>query len=167
MKRWSATGWTALLLALGAMPAGAATVDDLRWMAGSWASDSAGVRIEEHWTAPLGGLMVGMHRDVIGRRATGFEFMRIRGDSIGLVLLAQPGGRPPHPFRVKELTARSVVFEDPEHDFPQRVMYWLDDRGALHARAEGMMNGRLEGENWRWKRTSLAEPRARKVAKNQ
>lgn len=154
-----------VMLALGAMAARADTVDQLRWMAGSWASDSAGVRIEEHWTAPYGGLMVGMHRDVIGGRATGFEFFRIRGDSIGLVYLSQPGGRPPHPFRVKELTARSVVFEDPEHDFPQRLMYWLDDRGALHARIEGTMNGKLASENWRWKRTTLAEPKAGKAAK--
>jgi hypothetical protein len=147
---------------IGAAAAHAATVDDLRWMAGSWASDSGGVRIEEHWTAPAGGLMVGMHRDVIGGRATGFEFARIRADSAGLVLLAQPGGRPPHPFRLKESGARRVVFEDPEHDFPQRVMYWLDTRGRLHARVEGMMDGKLEGENWCWKKASLLEPVAKR-----
>lgn len=143
-----------------AAPARGEVVDQLRWLAGSWASDSGGVRIEEHWAAPFGGVMIGMHRDVIGGRATGFEFFRIREDSVGLVLLAQPGGRPPHAFRVKELTARRVVFEDAAHDFPQRVMYWLDSRGRLHARAEGVVNGRLEGENWRWSRSSLLAPRA-------
>lgn len=150
------------LLALAAAGAGANTVDDLGWLAGSWASDSAGTRIEEHWTAPHGGLMVGMHRDVIGGRARGFEFLRIRADSAGLVYLAQPGGRPPHPFRLKEMKARSVVFEDPAHDFPQRVMYWLDDRGTLYARVEGMMNGKLVGEDYRWTRTSLLEPKEKK-----
>jgi len=148
-----------------AAPAPETSVEDLRWLAGSWASDSAAVRIEEHWSAPAGGLMVGMHRDVIGGRATGFEFFRIRADSIGLVYLSQPGGRPPHPFRLKELGSRSVVFEDPEHDFPQRVMYWLDERGELHARIEGVMNGKLEGENWRWKKASLLEPKAGKASR--
>lgn len=146
-------------LAAAARPRGEA-VDQLRWLAGSWASDSGGVRIEEHWAAPHGGVMIGMHRDVIGGRATGFEFFRIREDSAGLVLLAQPGGRPPHAFRVKELTSRRVVFEDAAHDFPQRVMYWLDSRGRLHARAEGFVNGRLQGENWRWSRSSLFAPKA-------
>lgn len=136
-----------------------ATVDSLRWMAGSWASDSGGVRVEEHWTAPYGGLMTGMHRDFFRGRLLAFEFARIRRDSVGLVYLAQPGGRPPHPFRLKSIATKSVVFEDPEHDFPQRVMYWLDAGGNLHARVEGMMRGQLEGENWRWKPSSLLEPK--------
>lgn len=147
--------------ALGLSTARADDVEDLRWMTGSWASDSAGVRIEEHWSAPAGGTMLGMHRDLRGTRTTGFEFFRIRRDSVGLVFLAQPGGRPPHPFRLKEMKPRFVVFEDPEHDFPQRLIYWLDARGHLHARAEGMVNGRLESEQWRWRRSSLEAPRRR------
>ena len=35
---------------------------------------------------------------------------------------------------------RKVVFENPEHDFPQRIIYQLDDDGNLAGRIEGLVN---------------------------
>ncbi len=139
----------------GTRPAGS-RLAGLGWLAGSWASDSAGTRIEEHWTAPRGGMMLGVHRDVISGRRTSFEFFRIVEDTSGVRYVAQPGGRPPTSFPLKELGARRVVFEDLGHDFPQRIIYWLDSSGALWARTEGMISGKLESEEWRWKKSALA-----------
>lgn len=131
-------------------------IDRLSWMSGSWASDSAGVRIEEHWMAPRGGMMVGMHRDVIQERAVSFEFFRIETDSAGLVYQTSPRGRLATPFRMKEAGAHRVVFENLAHDFPQRILYWLDAQGRLNARIEGTLRGKPESESWRWKRDALA-----------
>src|SRR5262245_39134103 len=72
----------------------AAHVDQLSWLAGSWSSDTAGTRIEEHWMAPLGGEMVGMHRDVVHGKAVSFEFFRIVDEADGFAYLASPKGRP-------------------------------------------------------------------------
>lgn len=127
----------------------APSLADLSWLAGSWHGDSGGVRMEEHWTAPAGNSMIGMHRDV-GKGRTMFEFLRIeqRGDQI--VYLSMPNGRSPAtPFALKELSGTRVVFENPAHDFPQRIIYWKD--GAdLRARIEGTMNGKAGGQEWRW-----------------
>ena len=42
-----------------------------------------------------------------------------------------------------------VVFENPTHDFPQRIIYWKD--GAdLRARIEGTQNGKEGSQEWRW-----------------
>jgi hypothetical protein len=129
----------------------------LSWMAGSWASDSAGVHVEEHWTGPSGGMMLGMHRDLKNGRAVSFEFLRIEGDSTGIRYLAQPRGRPAFPFPMKSIGDGSVMFENKDHDYPQRILYWLDKDGALHARTEGVIKGKLESEEWRWTRTHLGE----------
>src|SRR5687768_14135347 len=101
-------------------------LDHLSWLAGSWAADSAGTRIEEHWMTPRGGMMVGMHRDVIGGRAVSFEFFRIVEDSSGIAYLTSPGGRPAIRFPLKEMARQRIVFENPTHDFPQRILYWID-----------------------------------------
>ena len=45
-----------------------------------------------------------------------------------------------------------AVFENPAHDFPQRILYWLDGAGALHARIEGPQDGKAVGEEWVWTR---------------
>lgn len=107
--------------------------------------------------APLGGSMVGMHRDVAPGGKVAFEFLRITSVETGLAYLASPGGRPPTPFPVKQLEANRVVFENPTHDFPQRILYWLDDEGRMHARIEGTMNGKEESADWVWTKDSLGE----------
>ena len=123
---------------------------DLAWLAGSWTGASQGIEMEEHWTAPKGNSMVGLHRDVGKGRTLVFEFLRIeqRGDQI--VYLSMPNGRSPAtPFPLKEMSGTRVVFENPTHDFPQRIIYWKDGND-LRARIEGSQNGKPAGEEWRW-----------------
>ena len=161
MKRFRWAWAPAAILALAAPAALAGEIERLGWMAGSWASDSAGVRIEEHWAAPLGGMMIGMHREISNGRASAFEFFRIVESDSGIVYLASPGGRPATPFPLKSLGERSVVFENPAHDFPARLIYWLDETGSLQARAEGTIRGQASSEAWRWSRTTLTGTKTR------
>ncbi len=125
-------------------------VDQLAWMAGSWRSDSGGAAVEEHWTAPSAGSMLGMNRTVFGGKKVSFEFLRIEARADGVFYLASPGGRPPTPFKLKQAQKEKVVFENTEHDFPQRILYWRN--GAfLCARIEGTRRGQPAGEEWCWK----------------
>ena len=119
-------------------------------MAGAWGAEVEGTAMEEHWTAPRAGLMVGMHRDVLPSGKAFFEFLRIETRADGIVYVAMPRGATPTDFPLKESTARRVVFENLKHDFPQRILYWLDERGALHARIEGTVKGKTRAEEWTW-----------------
>jgi uncharacterized protein DUF6265 len=139
----------------GAAPAVASRFERLSWLAGSWAHDSAGTRSEEHWMAARGGLMVGMNRRVSGGRARSFEFLRIQAVGDSMAFLASPNNRTPTAFPLKALGEKRVVFENLEHDFPQRVIYWLGDDGRLFARVEGMTNGKAAAEDFVWVRCSL------------
>jgi Domain of unknown function (DUF6265) len=128
-------------------------LSSLSWLAGSWeGKDTSGMEMEEVWTTAKGGTMLGLHRDVKDGRLASFEFLRIESGAEGLVYLAQPRGKPATPFPFKEGAAKKVVFENPKHDFPQRILYWMTDDGALHARVEGMQGGKLVGEEWSWRR---------------
>jgi hypothetical protein len=131
-------------------PAPPPDVDQLAWMAGSWKSDSGRAVVEEHWTTPSAGSMVGMNRTVFGGKKVSFEFLRIEARPDGVFYLASPGGRPPTPFKLMETQKQKVVFENPEHDFPQRVLYWKNGE-ELCARIEGTRQGKTVGEGWCWK----------------
>ena len=137
----------------GAKPATAADLEPLAWMAGCWAGDTSGVRTEECWMAPAAGIMVGMNR-VVGRGRASFDFMRIVADTGGVAFLASPSGRPPTRFDRIESGDRRVVFANPRHDFPQRVVYWQESDGTLHARIEGTIEGKPTNVEWRWKRVA-------------
>ena len=144
-----------VLALLMAPPAPAPPVDAatqlalLSWMVGGWGGVEGEAWSEEHWLAARGGTMLGLHRDVKGAKATGFEFLRIEARPDGLVYLASPGGAPATPFRAVEVSAERVVFENKAHDFPQRILYWKS-RGTLHARVEGPRGGPERAMEWRW-----------------
>lgn len=130
----------------------AATLDHLAWMAGHWASrDEDSVLSEELWMPPAGGVMLGLHRDSLDDPPRAFfEYLRIeqRGDT--LVYVAQPGGGEATEFALVEAGEQRVVFANPDHGFPNRLTYWLDGDGALHAEAAGEINGQPRELSWRW-----------------
>ena len=131
------------------------SLDSLSWIAGSWNGASGGVEMEEHWTAPKGNSMIGIHRDVAKGRTASFEFLRIEQQGDRIVYLSMPNGRSPAtPFPLKEVSGTRVVFENPAHDFPQRIIYWKEG-SDLRARIEGTMNGKVASEEWRWGPGSL------------
>jgi len=143
----------ALSASTGVLRATDATHDlsALAWLAGSWEGrDERGLQMEETWLSPRGGTMLGLHRDVAGDRTVSFEFLRIAKDADGLVYWASPGGRPATAFRMVEAGPKRAVFANPSHDFPKRILYWIDETGALRGRAEGEEGARaLE---WTWRR---------------
>jgi hypothetical protein len=50
-----------------------------------------------------------------------------------------------------KFSATELVFENPSHDFPQRVIYRKVPDGLL-ARIEGVINGKPRGEDYPFKR---------------
>jgi Domain of unknown function (DUF6265) len=140
---------TALLIALsfisiqtvGANPKSVPgwTIADLVWMSGDWQTDPTDRAVsEEHWTRPAGGSMIGMSRTLVGDRTASFEFLRIeaRGDAIYYV--ASPKGRcPATDFKLTRLSGSEAVFENPEHDFPKRIIYRRNSEGGLSASVDG------------------------------
>lgn len=137
----------------GDAPVGkSAGLDRLAWLQGTWIRIEGDRRVDEVWMAPAGDAMLGIGRTVAGDRVVNFEFMRIEETEPGTIVFhGSPDGRcPPTPFPMVELTGERVVFENPAHDFPSRVIYWRDTNRALHARIEGKVNGEPRQMNWSW-----------------
>ncbi len=59
-----------------------------------------------------------------------------------LAYQAHPSGQPSTTFMSKETDDTSVVFEDPAHDFPQRVGYRRVAGDQLLAWIEGTVSGK-------------------------
>ena len=121
----------------------------LAWLAGQWTGEEEGVKMEEYWTEPGGGVMVGLHRDVFPDGKVFFEFLIIEGRENGMVYLAQPKGSPPTEFRLTESGPAQAVFENPAHDFPQRIVYRREGR-RLCAEVSGLSKGEEMKEAWCW-----------------
>ena len=119
-------------------PAAPPAINRLGWLAGSWRMEKTGRVIDEQWMPPAGGVMLGMARTIAKGRVVEHEFLQIReGPGGDLFYVAQPSGQKEAAFQVKSLTDTEVVFENPQHDFPQKITYTLRPDGSLLAAVEG------------------------------
>ena len=113
-----------LLMAQSPAPA---RIGDLAWMAGRWEGASGERWLEESWSTPRAGMMIGFARHGVGDALREFEFVRLQpGEDGVLTYFAQPQGRPAVPFRLERLEGTEAVFENPDHDYPQRIRYRRD-----------------------------------------
>ena len=128
-------------------------VNQLEWMAGCWSMTRGDAIVEEHWMKPAGGTMLGMSRTVRGGKTTEHEFLQIRDVNGALSYVAQPSGQAQAAFTLRSVTASEAIFENPEHDFPQRIIYRRTPDG-LSARVEGKRNDQLRGIDYAYSRCS-------------
>jgi hypothetical protein len=133
----------------GARPA---TVAELGWMAGCWERVAGSRRIEEQWMAPRGGLMLGMSRTMAGDTLREYEQVALFERDGRLVYAASPARQAPAEFSSIAVSDSAVIFENPTHDFPQRVIYRRGGADSLIARVEGMRDGRLRGSDYPYRR---------------
>ena len=107
------------------------SLSDLSWIAGDWQTAPGGRRqIEEHWTAVAGGSMMGVSRTVAGDKTVEFEYLRIEQRADGIYYVAHPKARcPGTDFKLTRSSATEAVFENPQHDFPKRIIYRKTDDG--------------------------------------
>jgi len=120
-------------------------ISDLGAMAGCWEYNNVKnpAFVSEQWMKPLGSSMIGMGRTVKKGKTTDWEFMRIEQRDDALYFIAHPkANKTETAFKLISSTAREVVFENKEHDFPQRVIYKLGDK-TLTGRIEGNFNGKV------------------------
>jgi hypothetical protein len=139
-----------------AAPPATATSMSIRrvaWLAGCWELSADGRTVEEHWLAPRGGNMVNVGRTMKGDALVEFEQVVLREDGDRLAYEAHPSGQAGAVFHSKSVGDGSVVFENLEHDFPQRVGY--DRKGdTLVGWIEGERNGKTRRIEFPYKRVA-------------
>ena len=119
------------------------TINDLAWLKGCWSSNRNGRETTEHWMKPAGGTMLGISRTVAEGKTVEFEFMQIRQEANDeIFFVAKPSGQLEATFKLIKGSANEAIFENPQHDFPQRVIYRLQGDGSLLGRIEGVSKGK-------------------------
>ena len=128
-------------------------INDLSWLTGCWEANIRGREVNEQWMKPGGGIMLGMARTVSQGKAGEFEFTQIREDKDGAIYyVAKPYAQSEASFKLVKLQNNEAVFENPQHDFPQRIIYRLEVGGSLFARVEATVKGQLRGIDYPYKR---------------
>src|SRR5438093_2277299 len=110
------------------------TFADAAWLAGRWQQAEATACVyQEHWSAPAGGAMMGMFRMLLEGKPVVYEFLLLEESADG-VWLRLRHYRPemteldqgPTRLKLTQAGPANLVFENPDHDKPKRIVYALE-----------------------------------------
>jgi len=141
-------GLPAILLVVGlASPSGAQSahrIASVAWLTGCLEMRRGSRVVEEQRMPERGGTMIGMGRSVGARGLDDYELTVIQQEGERLLYVAHPRRQPVATFVAIAATADSVLFENPEHDYPQRVGYRRVGTDSVLAWIDGTSNGKQQ-----------------------
>jgi hypothetical protein len=133
----------------GAAPA--ASINDAAWFAGCWEFTSGSRTVRETWTPPAGGTMLATSRTVTGAKTTEYEFVILREAAGGLEYVAKPSGQSEAVFTSTRILPDELVFENPRHDFPTKIVYQKQGDDGLLAIVSGTIRNETRSVEFRYR----------------
>jgi hypothetical protein len=130
-----------------------AVIASVAWLQGCWQMTAGERVVEEHWMAPRAGVMLNIGRTVRGDTLVEYEWVMLSERNGALAYEAHPSGQPSAVFTAQSASATEVVFENPQHDFPQRVGYRRDGDTML-AWVEGTVGGKSRRVEFPYRRVA-------------
>jgi Domain of unknown function (DUF6265) len=130
-------------------PAAAAPspLDQLAWLRGCWAGKVVDRDFIEQWSAPRGGMMVGISQTIVpdkkdaGYRTQDYEYLRLEARADGVYYVDIPSGKKETAFKLtsvgEQLGRTAYTFSNPAEAFPQRIVYLRGSEGWLYAEVAG------------------------------
>ena len=159
MKRSSVLMCLGVFICVCSPPALSAQTSALKWMAGCWERRANNLVVTEQWSFPRAKMMLGAGQTTRGDSTIEYEHTRIFDRDGRLVYSAQPSGQTPAEFVADSVSGYSVVFSNPAHDFPQRVIYRRLGADSLLGRIEGRRGGQIRGVDFSYRRVSCTKQR--------
>ena len=98
----------------------------LDWLVGCWVAEDT--TSQEVWVVDSRGSLIGFNVVLRAGKVDFFEVLSIEQNTDGiLTYTAHPSGQAPASFIEIEASENSVVFANPNHDYPQKISYRRDD----------------------------------------
>ena len=151
MSRGTATVIACLAMVAPPLPVHAAdtaacdSLDTARWVLGTWVADDGENSVIEEWRSVGSGTFEGSGRTV--SRKTGAvvssESLRLVAMSSAVYYIAKvPHNAYPVAFVLTTCAAGQLVFENPGHDFPKRIVYSMRPNDTIEVEVS---DGRDQG----------------------
>ena len=140
-----------VMLATDVLVSQSTGIERAKWLQGCWELSAPNRIVEEMWTLPKGGSLIGVSRTIRDGKLAEYELIVLREQGAQLAYVAHPSGQPQATFLSTRVTESELVFENLAHDFPQQVGYRLNGH-ALLAWISGSRDGQTRRLEFPYKR---------------
>ena len=121
------------------------------WLIGEWEGTTDGIAVTEIWKKASGNLLLGRsfslknsdtisseHIELKLQDDTVFYIPKVKNQNQGQIVK----------FALTSYTDQTLIFENPMHDFPQKITYQLVNNDSLVAEISGINKGQMQSEKF-------------------
>ncbi|MCS3798159.1 DUF6265 family protein [Niastella sp. OAS944] len=127
----------------------------LHGLTGLWKMDSKRGALYEEWQVSGDNQLTGRSYKISNNDTIVLEnvVISLQGNAIFYTpVVRDQNNQQPVPFKLISYNNNRYVFENKEHDYPQRVIYELISSNEIRARIEGNKNGKESGSDFNYTR---------------
>lgn len=130
------------------------TISDFVWLEGKWEGTSEEMSFFEEWSSLNGNSMNGKGGAISGPDTVFSESIKIeqRGEEVFYIPSVKENEGAVD-FKFTGYKSDSIVFENPLHDFPQRIVYFRLPNNKLYACIDGLNAGKYERIEFSYEKT--------------
>lgn len=122
-------------------------VKDFEWLEGNWKGQDSGYAFYESWKITGKNTMTGFGGAYQGWDTVFRETLKIENIEGNLFYIATvPENDGPVLFKLSSYENNEAVFENTEHDFPQKIVYRKELNGMFHVMLEGIRDNQKARE---------------------
>ncbi|WP_310379261.1 DUF6265 family protein [Flavobacterium sp.] len=125
------------------------------WLIGKWENKSESGNLEETWTKVNDSTFQGLSFYIKGKDTLHFESIVLQQNGEDLVYIPTVKGQnndKPVPFKLTASTDKQLVFENPKHDYPQKIIYNQITNDSLVAEISGIQQGKPSSDKYPMKK---------------
>jgi len=144
-----------LLLSYACVKKPASDITKAEWLIGNWESKTHEGSTFETWNQLNEHEYAGLSYMLNGKDTVVFENIRLvqeQGSLFYIPVVKDQNEGLPVRFEIKNISATQLIFENPQHDFPQIISYIKVGADSLVAAISGKMNGQEQKQTFSMKR---------------
>ncbi|WAC12935.1 DUF6265 family protein [Dyadobacter pollutisoli] len=146
LRRWTALSAILLLMAFSQVTDFTKQdFEKLKPLSGLWVSKRANGDIYEQWARSSDSELTGRSYKMMKTDTMLLESMKLYhrgGEIVFAPVAARQNNEKEVLFKLRSIAGNEFVFENLQHDFPQRIVYRLISRDSLHAYIEGQVQAK-------------------------
>lgn len=127
-------------------------LEKANWMLGEWEKTDSLGKLREIWERLDDSTFVGLSYYIQNEKDTlhneQVELMQNGDHLIYTATIKGENNDSPIPFQMTKDEDSLLVFENPKHEYPQKIQYKLMKNGSLVATISGKQNGKNSAENY-------------------
>ena len=129
------------------------------WLIGKWGNSENGIDATEIWARENDSVYTGISYSIRDKKDTvSLERIRLEKQNDKLVyvpVVKEQNAGEVVKFTLTSSVGQQLIFENPEHDFPQKVSYKLITKDSLIAEISGIYKGKERSEKFPMHRMEL------------